>query len=98
MVAYPVVIVTQQGRRPLYLQLRDTIELGRECDGLLVDDLQSSRRHVSLAPKHGGVVVEDLGSTNGTFLNGTRLSSPIELAPGALVRFGSTTIELAESA
>jgi class 3 adenylate cyclase len=98
MAAHPVVMVTQQGRRPVYVQLREVLELGRECDGFLVDDLQSSRRHISLAPKGGGVVVEDLGSTNGTFLNGTRLTGPIELSPDAIVRFGSTTIQLVESA
>jgi len=68
--AHPVVVVKQTDRRPLYVQVREKLEIGRECDGLLIDDLQCSRRHVSLTPHNGAVVVEDLGSTNGTFVNG----------------------------
>jgi class 3 adenylate cyclase len=94
-VTHPVVAIKQQGRHPLYLEVRDTLEVGRECDGLLVDDLQCSRRHVSLTPRNGMVVVQDLGSTNGTFVNDTLMTSSVELAPGISVRIGSTTIELA---
>jgi class 3 adenylate cyclase len=89
------VIIKQPGRKPLYLQVREKVEIGRECDGLLIDDLQCSRRHVALTPRDGAVVVEDLGSTNGTFLNGTILTSSAELSAGAAVRLGDTVIELA---
>jgi class 3 adenylate cyclase len=93
--SHPVVIVKQPDRKPLYLQLREKVELGRECDGLLLDDLQCSRRHVALTPHNGTVMVEDLGSTNGTFLNGTALTSAAELSAGGAVRVGGTVIELA---
>jgi class 3 adenylate cyclase len=92
---HPVVIVKQPDRKPLYLQVREKVEIGRECDGLLLDDLQCSRRHVALTPHNGVVMVEDLGSTNGTFLNGTILTSAAELTAGTSVRVGGTVIELA---
>lgn len=95
MASHPVVIVRQEAHKPLYLQVREKLEIGRECDGLLVDDLQCSRRHVALTPRNGAVVVEDLGSTNGTYLDGTLLTASAELAAGSTVRIGSTMIELA---
>jgi len=96
--SYPVVVVKQPDRKPLYLQVRDKLEIGRECDGLLIDDLQCSRRHCALTPRNGAVVVEDLGSTNGTFVNGKVLTSSTELSSGTSVRIGGTTIELAMEA
>jgi len=96
--SYPVVVVKQPDRKPLYLQVRDKLEIGRECDGLLVDDLQCSRRHVALVPRNGSLVVEDLGSTNGTFVNDKVLTSSMELSSGTSVRIGATTIELASEA
>ena len=98
MASYPVVVVKQPDRKPLYLQVRDKLEIGRECDGLLVDDLQCSRRHVALTPRNGSVTVEDLGSTNGTFVDGKVLTSSMEMSSGTSVRIGETTIELATEA
>ena len=98
MSAHPVVAVKQPDRRPLYLQVRERIEIGRECDGLVIADMQCSRRHVAIAPSDRGLLVEDLGSTNGTFLNGLRLESPGELVVGGTLRVGSTVIELMSEA
>jgi class 3 adenylate cyclase len=93
--SHPVVIVRQRHHKPLYLQIRERIELGRECDGLLLDDVQCSRRHVALIPRGNVIMVEDLGSTNGTFLDGTLLTPSAELTAGAAVHLGETIIELA---
>src|SRR5262249_39795433 len=84
----------QPARKPLYLQLRDKVDFGRECDGFILDDLQCSRRHFSLTPRGAAVIVEDLGSTNGTFMNGSQLTTSQELAPGSAVRAGGTSVEL----
>ena len=93
--SHPVVMVKQPDRKPIYVQVREKIELGRECDGLLLDDPQCSRRHVALIPRDGAIVVEDLGSTNGTFLGGTRHTAAAELSAGTEVRVGGTLIALA---
>ena len=97
MPTFPIVVVRQSDREPLYLQVRAKLELGRDCDGVLLADPLVSRRHVAISEDGGRVVVEDLGSTNGTFLDGTRLESPTILRAGSFLRFGSTTVELAES-
>lgn len=91
----PVVVVREPGRTPLYLVLHDPLEVGRDCPGLLIDDPGVSRSHLQLRPAYGGVAVVDLESSNGTFLDGKRISDPEPLAPGSVVRLGDTTIELA---
>jgi class 3 adenylate cyclase len=93
-VAYPIVVIKQPNRRALYVQLREPVEVGRECDGILVADAQTSRRHAQLTVRGNDVLVEDLGSTNGTYLDGTRVSAPVLLRPGSVVRVGDTTLEL----
>lgn len=92
--AHPLIVVKQEGRRPLYLEVREPIEIGRECDGVILADAQSSRRHASLSPRGDTVIVEDLGSTNGTFLDGTRTTSAVVLLPGSVVRIGDSVIQL----
>jgi class 3 adenylate cyclase len=96
-VAHPVVVVKQEGRQPIYLQVRDQIEIGRECDGLILSDLQASRRHATLSPHNDAVLVEDLGSTNGTLLDGTPIECAVVLMQGSVVRIGDTVLQLAES-
>jgi FHA domain len=53
-----------------------------------------SRRHAVLRRSNGSVVVEDLDSTNGTFVNGERIQSPIAVGPGDQIRVGRTTLEI----
>lgn len=94
--AHPVIVVKQEGRRPLYLQIREPLEIGRECDGLILADGQASRRHASLSLSGSSVVVEDLGSTNGTLLDGVHIASPVVILPGSIIRIGDTIIQLVE--
>ena len=49
-----------------------------------------SRRHAVVRALDGGLAVEDLGSTNGTFVNDTRIDGIAPLQPGDHVRFGNT--------
>lgn len=92
-VSAPVIVVRQVGRAPLHLALHEPLEVGRDCPGLLLADHQTSRRHLRLSIEHGSIVVTDLGSTNGTFVDGRQLDSPHRLLPGQMVRVGDTTIE-----
>lgn len=89
----PVIVIREPGRSPLHLLLREPLEVGRDCSGVLIADLQASRRHVILAPRGGEVEVTDLGSTNGTMVDDRRLDGPHRLAAGQVVRIGATTIE-----
>jgi class 3 adenylate cyclase len=97
-VEHPVIVVKQEGRKPLYVQVREPLEIGRECDGVLLVDGQASRRHALLTPRGDSVLVEDLGSTNGTLLDGTRISSAVVLLPSAIVRIGDTVVQLVTAA
>lgn len=94
----PIVEVSQPGRRALYVQVREPIEIGRECDGVILVDLQASRRHAQLSPRGDTVVVEDLGSTNGTLLDGQRISSAVVLTGGSSVQIGDTVLKLMAAA
>ncbi len=68
-----------------------------EADGLRVDDERSSRRHARVIVTPGGCRVEDLGSSNGTFLNGVLLPAGSPLMPGDRVRIGHSVIELRDA-
>jgi pSer/pThr/pTyr-binding forkhead associated (FHA) protein len=59
-----------------------------------VDDTYASQQHARLFGRQGGWYVEDLGSTNGTFVNEQRLASPALVQPGDKIRMGTTMLEL----
>ncbi|MCU0301456.1 MAG: FHA domain-containing protein [Candidatus Nanopelagicales bacterium] len=71
------------------------ITVGRAADSTLVlkDDYASSR-HARFFPSDGQWIVEDLGSTNGTWIERTRITGPTVLRVGAKVRVGRTTLQL----
>ncbi|GGX78025.1 FHA domain-containing protein FhaB/FipA [Streptomyces fructofermentans] len=73
-----------------------TISLGRAHDSTIVlDDDYASSRHARIYPDRDGQwIVEDLGSTNGTYLDRTRLTTPTPVPLGAAIRIGKTVIEL----
>ena len=67
--------------------------LGRGSDAdLRLDDKGVSRRHLQLSMQGGAVVATDMGSTNGTLINGAPLRAPVMLAYGSLLRMGNTRI------
>ena len=69
-----------------------TIGRGNQNDIPIATDEYASARHARFEPRQDGVWVQDLGSTNGTFLNGTRLDRPRRLAQGDIVRIGETDL------
>ncbi|MFD7700710.1 FHA domain-containing protein [Streptomyces caelestis] len=73
-----------------------TITLGRAHDSTIVlDDDYASSRHARIYPDRDGQwIVEDLGSTNGTYLDRSRLTTPTPISLGAPIRIGKTVIEL----
>ncbi|QDU70186.1 ATP-binding protein [Mucisphaera calidilacus] len=64
--------------------------IGRSSESLPLSDQTISRRHASLTPDNGKWVIHDLKSSNGTFVNGVRVTSARTLRPGDQVRTGST--------
>jgi pSer/pThr/pTyr-binding forkhead associated (FHA) protein len=78
------------------LNLKDSgVLIGRnpECT-LVLDDDFASGRHARVYRDGDGWYVEDLGSTNGTFLGANRLSTPTPVAVGTTLRIGKTVLEL----
>ena len=90
----PMVKITEPGRTPLHLVIRRPVEVGRDCDGLLLADAELSRRHLRLSATGGRLTVQDLGSTNGTLLDGSVLIGPTGVEAGQLVTFGRCQLEV----
>jgi FHA domain len=87
-----------QGRsdaKPRTVKLSASMTVGRapECE-LRLDDTYASQQHARLFAKNNSWFVEDLGSTNGTFVNDQKLAAPAMLQPGDKVRVGQTIVEL----
>ncbi len=70
------------------------LSIGRAAnnDIAIGDDEYASTRHARFEPRRDGVFVEDVGSTNGTYVNGLRLTREQRLAPGDLIRIGETDL------
>lgn len=89
---YPIVKVTQPGRSQLYITIAEPLVLGRECDGLLLADDKVSRQHLRLSPAGANVVVTDLGSTNGSFVDEVRVEGEATLVAGSTLTLGDTSV------
>ena len=73
------------------------IIVGRSPDNALVlDDSFSSSRHARIYPQEGYWWIEDLDSTNGTYVQGAKISTPTRIQPGDHVVVGKTPLELCE--
>ncbi|HXS61374.1 MAG TPA: FHA domain-containing protein [Streptosporangiaceae bacterium] len=71
------------------------ITIGRAGDATLVlTDDYASTRHARLFPQNGDWILEDLGSTNGTYLDRQKVSAPIPVQVGVPIRIGKTVLEL----
>ncbi len=71
----------------------EMITIGRDASNTIqVNDAEMSRRHARLQFQGGKYIIEDLGSTNGTNVNGQRLSAPYILRPGDVVSFGEQIV------
>ena len=90
-----LVLLEPRSRRGVTVQLGADIVLGRDasCALMIDDDAYISQRHVRFYDYDGQPMVEDLGSTNGTFHNGSKLTGSKLLHPGDRVQAGTTVIE-----
>jgi pSer/pThr/pTyr-binding forkhead associated (FHA) protein len=68
--------------------------LGRQAADLVIEDAQVSRRHASVRPAGDALEVEDLGSKNGTWVNGGRIAGAVRVASGDRVRVGDSTFQV----
>jgi pSer/pThr/pTyr-binding forkhead associated (FHA) protein len=90
----PFLIVRSGPRSGERIELIGELVVGRENADLTVHDEEVSRRHLAVRPHEDGVELEDLGSTNGTFVDGVRLSAVVVVSSGARVTLGETELEI----
>ena len=82
----------EEGRRIELDSSPLTVGRGGPNDVQLVGDEYASAKHLRIEPRMDGVWVEDIGSTNGTYVNGARIDRPRRLTPGDVVRVGETDL------
>src|SRR5512143_1042204 len=85
----------RQGPRPnLVFELDlDSYAIGREAGNeIVIEDPQVSRRHAQLTRQGTSYVIEDIGSTNGTYVNGKRVTAPVLLANGDMIGLADTVV------
>ncbi len=85
----------RQGPRPnLIFELdQDTYTIGREAGNeIVIEDPQVSRRHATLTRQGATYLLEDIGSTNGTYVNGKRVTAPVLLSNGDTIGLADTVV------
>src|SRR5512135_925437 len=85
----------RQGPRPnLVFELdADSYTIGREAGNeIVIEDAQVSRRHATLTRQGTTYVLEDIGSTNGTYVNGKRVTAPVLLSNGDTIGLADTVV------
>jgi pSer/pThr/pTyr-binding forkhead associated (FHA) protein len=93
--------VTAGNARGNEIQVQDELLIGRHAPGAgsLAGDTEISRRHARIArTREGGYAIEDLGSTNGTFVNARRIAGAERLKLGDRIEVGATTLVVQLSA
>ncbi len=88
-------LIMRQGPTPgaAFLLEGSQLNIGRDSSNeIVINDAEVSRRHARLTFQGGKYVLEDLGSTNGTFVNGQRLAGPRVLKAGEVVSLGEQIV------
>ncbi|GAC1392100.1 MAG: DUF3662 and FHA domain-containing protein [Vulcanimicrobiaceae bacterium] len=79
--------------------LRDSMSIGRgKSNDIVIGDPRVSREHAKIEARDGQAILTDLGSTNGTLVDGARLSGRVRLRPGSVITLGNTSLRFEESA
>jgi pSer/pThr/pTyr-binding forkhead associated (FHA) protein len=81
-----------EGKRMALGEAGVTVGRSRQCD-VVIDDPNVSRRHAELRPRGGSWVLTDLGSTNGSRVNGRTVSGPTVVKPGDEIELGTALVK-----
>ncbi len=89
MAQYQLVLRVGPSPGKVFPLMKNSLTLGRDINNeIVINDAEVSRRHCRLQLQGDGYVIEDLGSTNGTYLNDQRLTSIHQLRSGEIIRLG----------
>jgi hypothetical protein len=90
-----IVVLDEGGGKLGTHRLTDALQIGRDasCD-ISLSDTYASQQHARISNRNGSWVIEDLGSTNGTYLNQRKVTVPTALSPGDSIRIGKTVLEV----
>lgn len=90
-----VVVVRSEANPGLQFVVEDSVVVGRSDQAdVIIGDPYASDFHLRMTSKDGRIVMSDLGSTNGTYVNGRRVTAPTELVRGDAVQVGKTVMEV----
>ncbi|MBN2167998.1 MAG: FHA domain-containing protein [Actinobacteria bacterium] len=89
-----LIVVTSESNPGAKYNLGRAVSIGRapDCE-IIIDDTYVSNKHASVYESGGAFLVEDQGSTNGTYVNGRKISYPLELRPGDRIKIGKSVFE-----
>jgi hypothetical protein len=90
-----LVVIEPDDQRGRAFELADELTVGRAAGcQIVLDDTYVSQLHTRIFTRDGQLMVEDLGSTNGTYLNNRKVSGPMMMGRGDKLRVGKTVMEL----
>jgi pSer/pThr/pTyr-binding forkhead associated (FHA) protein len=90
-----LVVTDSDGGRRTYPMSSEPLQIGRsEACQVILADTYASQMHARVYPKDGEWFVEDLGSTNGTYLNRVKVAQPSPIGAGDEIRIGKTSLEV----
>ncbi len=90
-----IVVMRSETQPGLDFTVDDALVLGRSPEAdIVIEDPYASEFHLRLTAREGRLVLSDLGSTNGTYVNGRRVSTPVDLSRGDAVQIGKTVMEV----
>jgi hypothetical protein len=90
-----IVMVKSDTQQGMELEVQDVSVLGRSDEAdVLLNDPYASEFHMRLVAQENGMVLHDLGSTNGTYVNGRRVTAPTSLRRGDTIQVGKTVMEV----
>jgi pSer/pThr/pTyr-binding forkhead associated (FHA) protein len=90
-----VLFVRSESQQGQEFEVSDVVVLGRSDEtDVVLDDPYASEFHLRLVSQENGMMLHDLGSTNGTYVNGRRVSAPTHLRRGDTIQVGKTVMEI----
>lgn len=93
--AKEIVFVRSDSQAGLEVPIESVVVMGRsEQADVVLDDSYASEFHLRFSIDDGNLYVQDLGSTNGTYVNGRRITSPVTVARGDAVQVGKSVMEV----